>query len=165
MKAEEKPQTKQKQMRLVFSPIVCIICACANLLVSAIMMFASLYSDCFGLGDYFKNPLTYIGFFDALIIIGFIFKLYPVKFMRFVAFAIVGFALYCGWSSGEFKGPESFWNIFIASGYGILAGSHIAVGLLSFRCPRIIAIFIGLLGLSFWALPLSCIAANILNIS
>ncbi len=142
--------------------IIMVVCACAISAVSAIFMFAALYSDCFGLGDYFKTPLPYIGFFDALVVGGFLLGLAPISFTRFVTFSIAGFATYCAWSAGidNLNNAEDFYSIFF-SGYGVVAWSHIAVALLTFGFGKIISISLGLFGLAWWALPtLAVITVN-----
>ena len=161
MATKQKKQDTPKKSVKQYSAIVSTIFACLILSICAVMSFSSLYSDCFGLGDFIPLTLSYVGFFDALIIIGFIFKLNPVKFMRFVAFAVSGFALYYAWSSGNFNFAKdflsnlgNFYFVLFVTADGAIALSHFAIGLLSYKLPPILAGIIGIIGLSAWAIPL-----------
>ena len=154
---QDSPKKSPKQ----YSAMVPVVFVCLILSVCAIMSFSSLYSDCFGLGDFIPLPLSYVGFFDSLIIIGFIFKLNPVKFMRFVAFTVAGFALYYAWSSGNFNFAKEYFSdvgnflfVLFVTANGAMALSHFAVGLLSYKMPPILAGIVGIIGLSAWATPL-----------
>lgn len=158
MATKEKQNTSEKSSSK-YSATVPIVFACLILSICATMSFSSLYSDCFGLGNYIATQLSYVGFFDALIIIGFIFKLNPLKFMRFIGFAIAGFTIYLMWSYGHFEFAKSiaplknYLFVLFLSGNGIMAVSHFIVGLLSFRTPIIVASFIGIIGLAVWLTP------------
>ncbi len=162
--ADTKKSTDVNAIKQTECATVMAICVCIISAVSAIFMFASLYSDCFGLGDYFKIPLPYVGFFDALVVLGFILRLSPIPFTRFVAFSIAGFAMYCAWSAGvDCNDAEDFYALFL-SGYGVVAWSHIAVALLTFGFGKIISISLGLFGLVYWTFPtLAVIFENFLK--
>ncbi len=149
---------RQKELAIIFVLFVVMISA-----VSTTFMMASIYSDCFGIGDFFKTPLPYVGFFDAVVVIGVLFGISSISFVRFVAFSIAGFSLYCGWSAGEinfiFSDVDNLYSLFF-NGYGIVGLSHIAMALLTFGFGKIFSILIGLIGLAYWVSPILLVVTN-----
>ncbi len=155
---DSQSEAKRTEKLAIHTYTVAMFLVCLNLSISAIFMFATLYSDCFGMGNFFKYPIMYVGFFDVLAVGGFIFGLTPVKFTRFISFAIAGFALFCGWSFDEldYQNTQSV----ISNGFGLLAVSHIAVALLTFRQTLITATIIGLFGIACWITPIKLAILN-----
>lgn len=159
MATKQKSQKKQKQSP---SKNWSVAFALLNLIALPIITISTICSDGF---KSYTDPLFYIAILDIAVVLGFICRLKPMKFMRFVALSVVGFCLYYGWSTGEIKFDQTLTQTFYTNIYAMVALSHIAIGLLSFKMPRIISAFIGLLGLSAWVLPIISLIGSLLGVS
>jgi len=103
-------------------------------LASLAVLYAGL---CFG-ESFAKSAFLCVGIIiEVLFFAGFAFGLKPFHFMRAVAFAIVGFAIYSFWCE-----PEIFCVLLL------VAPHHLALGFLSYKPPIWCSVLLGLFGCS-----------------